>query len=115
MNKNTQITKVQYKEVVKSLKEEILKLSLAQKVRKIQFKDAQRSNDWSEQNRLRPGNYSDRLTALHIIYNEFRNKPPHTDQDERLKSEYSIKCDYQDYEKMIQDILLSCPKEEEVA
>lgn len=97
---NTEITKTQYKEVVSTLKIEILRLTEAQKTRKPQFKQAQRENDWRLQPKLSPSYPSDELTALHVIYNEFRNKPAHTDHDNNWKN-----SDYNKFEKLIKKVI----------
>jgi len=108
---NTEITKTQYKEVVHTLKSEILRLTEEQITRKPQFKDAQRSGDWQKQSKLNPQSYSNQLTALHIIYNEFRNKPPHTRNDSEWKTDYYVSDYYAKFETLIKKVITETVEE----
>tara|TARA_R110002020_G_scaffold441478_4_gene652283 strand:+ start:1138 stop:1455 length:318 start_codon:yes stop_codon:yes gene_type:complete len=102
---NTEITKTQYKEVVSTLKSEIIKLTDEQKVRKSDNKEKQRNSGECLQWELLCA--SNRLTSLHIIYNEFRNRPPHTDYN----NDWTNSSYYKEYEKLIKKTIANTVEE----
>jgi hypothetical protein len=110
---NTNITRAQYKAVVSTLKSEIIKLTEAQKIRKPEFKQAQRDGDWRLENTLRPNSFATNLTLLHIIYNEFRNKPSHTHNDNEFKNGFSNS--YKKLEAVVHQVISETVEVEEVA
>ena len=91
------MTKETYQSVVKFLKEEIKSLTIAQINRKSNFKQAQRDLNQQEIWNLDPTSYKETLTAIHILYNEVRNRPGHTSDDSMYKRDCRYKCMFDYY------------------